>query len=191
MWNSSWVPGPKALALTARKFDGLFLGTELTVEATRTIVRRAKDGCVKIGRDPDTLFVANWCMTAPDLTPAEELLVLNARMVTHLSFPGIGDRLVEENGWDRREMEAALGRDELGPGLKGDGVIADQAFTREQLAEAGAALPREWIETGCVVGTAKHCAQRVREYLDAGVDHVVVYGPSVAQLAPLVGHWER
>ncbi|MCU1691582.1 MAG: putative F420-dependent oxidoreductase, family [Frankiales bacterium] len=185
MWNSSWVPGPKALALTARKFDGLFLGTELTVEATRTIVNRAKDECLKIGRDPDTLFIANWCVTAPDLSPEEEVRVLNARMVTHLSFPGIGDRLVEENGWDRREMDAMLSRGDMGK----DGVIADQAFTREQLVEAGRALPREWVETGCVVGTSEHCAKRVREYVDAGVDHVVVYGPSVAQLAPLVGHW--
>ncbi|MGQ0623449.1 MAG: TIGR03857 family LLM class F420-dependent oxidoreductase [Sporichthyaceae bacterium] len=191
LWNSSWVPGPKALALTARKFDGLFLGTELTVEATRTIVNRAKDECRKIGRDPDTLFIANWCMTAPDLSPEEEMLVINARMVTHLSFPGIGDRLVQENGWDRREMDAALGRGEVSPGIKGSGLIADQAFTREQLAAAGAALPREWVESGAVVGSAKHCAGRVREYLDAGVDHVVIYGPSVAQLAPVVKHFER
>ncbi|MGQ0629610.1 MAG: TIGR03857 family LLM class F420-dependent oxidoreductase [Sporichthyaceae bacterium] len=191
MWNSSWVPGPKALALTARKFDGLFLGTELTVEATRTIINRAKDECIKIGRDPETLFIANWCITAPDLTPEEEMLVVNARMVTHLSFPGIGDRLVTENGWDRREMDAALGREEIDPGIKGAGLIADQAFTREQLAAAGAALPREWIETGAVVGSAEQCAKRVREYLDVGVDHVVVYGPSVSQLAPMVAHWPR
>lgn len=187
LWNSSWVPGPRALALTARKFDGLFLGTELTVEATRTIVNRAKDECRKIGRDPDTLFVANWCITAPELTPEEEMLVVNARMITHLSFPGIGDRLVEENGWDRREMDRILGREEMGK----DGVIADQAFTREQLAEAGAALPREWVEGGAVVGTAKNCAQRVREYVDAGVNHVVMYGASVAQLAPVVEQWHR
>jgi alkanesulfonate monooxygenase SsuD/methylene tetrahydromethanopterin reductase-like flavin-dependent oxidoreductase (luciferase family) len=133
------------------------------------------------------LFVANWCMTAPDLPPAEELLVINARMITHLSFRGIGDRLVEENGWDRRQMDALLGREEMGK----DGVIADQAYTREQLAEAGAALPRDWVEGGAVVGTAKNCAQRIREYLDAGVDHVVMYGPSVAQLAPVLEHWER
>jgi probable F420-dependent oxidoreductase len=187
LWNSSWVPGPKALALTARKFDGLFLGTELTVEATRTIVNRAKDECRKIGRDPDTLYVANWCMTAPELSPEEEMLIINARMITHLSFAGIGNRLVEENGWDPREMDRILGREDMGK----DGVIADQAFTREQLAEAGAALPREWVESGAVVGTAKECARRVREYLDAGVDHVVMYGPTPAQLAPVVAHWER
>jgi len=187
LWNSSWVPGPKALALTARKFDGLFLGTELTVEATRTIVNRAKDECVKIGRDPESLFFANWCMTAPDLSPEDEMLVINARMITHLSFAGIGDRLVEENGWDRREMDRILGREEMGK----DGVIADQAFTREQLAEAGAALPREWVESGAVVGTAKECARRVREYIDAGINHVVMYGPSPAQLAPVLHHWER
>jgi probable F420-dependent oxidoreductase len=186
LWNSSWVPGPKALALTARKFDGLFLGTELTVEATRSIVNRAKDECRKIGRDPDTLFVANWSMIAPDLSPEEEMLLINARMVTHLSFPGIGDRLVEENGWDRREMDRILGRNEI----KKDGIIADQAFTREQLVEAGAALPREWIETGAIVGSAKDCAHRIREYVDAGVDHVVLHAAGPAQIAPVLSYWE-
>jgi probable F420-dependent oxidoreductase len=187
LWNSSWVPGPKALALTARKFDGLFLGTELTVEATRTIINRAKDACLKIGRDPESLAFANWCVSGPDLTAEQELLIVNARMITHLSFPGIGDRLVEENGWDRRVMAEILGRKDM----SADGVIADQAFTREQLVEAGAALPREWVETGAVVGDAAHCAQRIREYVDAGINHAVVYGPSVAQLAPVVEHWKR
>lgn len=185
MWNSSWVPGPKALELTARKFDGLFLGTELTVEATRNIVDRARHECRRIGRDPDSLHVANWCMISPDLPPEEEMLLINARMVTHLSFPGIGDRLVEENGWDRREMDEALGRKEISR----DGIIADQAYTREQLVAAGAALPREWIETGCIVGSADHCAGRIREYLDAGVHHVVLHGASPAQVAPVLAHW--
>lgn len=187
MWNSSWVPGPKALALTARKFDGLFLGTELTVEATRTIINRAKDECVKIGRDPETLHFANWNVTGPSMSADEQVRVVNARMITHLSFPGIGDRLVEENGWDRRQMDEILGREDMSK----DGVIADQAFTREQLVEAGAALPTEWVETGAVVGDAAHCAKRIREYVDAGIDHAVVYGPSVAQLAPVLEHWER
>ena len=187
LWNSSWVPGPKALALTARKFDGLFLGTELTVEATRNIVNRAKDECIKIGRDPDSLLIACWSMIAPDLSPEEEMLIINARMVTHLSFPGIGDRLVEENGWDPSLMEAALGRDEINK----DGIIADQAYTREQLVEAGAALPREWIETGAIVGSAKDCAQRLREYVDAGVDHIVLHAASPSQIAPVLDHWNR
>ncbi|MGQ0466693.1 MAG: TIGR03857 family LLM class F420-dependent oxidoreductase [Sporichthyaceae bacterium] len=187
LWNSSWVPGPKALALTARKFDGLFLGTELTVEATARIVERARAECRKIGRDPATLFVANWTMIAPDLPPEEELLIINARMVTHLSFPGIGDRLVEENGWDRRQMDEALGRREIAK----DGIIADQAYTREQLMEAGAALPREWIETGAVVGTAKECAAHLRDYVEAGVDHIVLHAASPTQLAPVLEHWSR
>jgi probable F420-dependent oxidoreductase len=186
MWNSSWIPGPRALELTARQFDGLFLGTELSVAATRTIVNRAKDECRRIGRDPDTLYVANWTMIAPDLTPEEEMLIINARMVTHLSFPGIGDRLVAANNWDRREMDAALARKELAK----DGVIADQAYTRDQLLEAAAALPREWIETGAVVGTAKDCAAHLRRYVDAGVDHIVLHAASPSQLAPVLQCWD-
>lgn len=187
MWNSSWVPGPKAIALTARKFDGLFLGTELTVEATRTIINRTKDECIRIGRDPESIYFANWNVSGPDLSAEDQALIVNARMITHLSFPGIGDRLVEENGWDRRVMDEILNRDDMGK----DGVIADQAFTREQLVEAGRALPAEWVEAGAVVGDSAHCAKRVQEYIDAGINHAVIYGPSVAQLTPMVSHWKR
>jgi alkanesulfonate monooxygenase SsuD/methylene tetrahydromethanopterin reductase-like flavin-dependent oxidoreductase (luciferase family) len=64
-----------------------------------------------------------------------------------------------------------------------------QKYTRDQLFELGASLPREWVETGCVVGSAAQCAERLRAYVDAGLDHLVLHGSSPDQLAGVVKLW--
>ncbi|MGH8997989.1 MAG: TIGR03857 family LLM class F420-dependent oxidoreductase [Acidimicrobiia bacterium] len=183
---SSWAPQAKATALTARLFDGVFIGCELTVEATANICGRLRAACEQIGRDPASLTIYNTMMVAPDLTPDEELAQINARMVTHFSFPGIGDLLVKENGWDPEPMRRLLATGQM----QGD-RIADQAFRRDQLLELGAGLPREWVETGCAVGTAAEVAGRLRDYVDAGLDHLVLHAASPGQLAGVVKVWRE
>lgn len=61
--------------------------------------------------------------------------------------------------------------------------------TLAELAELGATLPREWIESGCAVGTSANVVSRLREYLDAGLDHLVLHGSSPSQLREVVRLW--
>src|SRR5690606_2889405 len=84
---STWSPLPKATALAARLFDGVFISSELTVEAVAAVSKRLDEACEQIGRDPRTLKLYAIVITAPDLSPEEELAVVNARMITHLDFP--------------------------------------------------------------------------------------------------------
>lgn len=180
---SSWSPGPKAVALAARWFDGVFLGSELTAAAVGNAVTRLRSECERIGRDPASLTVYAIVIAAPDLSPEAELAVVNARMITHFGFPHVGELIIRENGWDPEPMRRLLGQDEL------QGPIADQKYRREELLEMGARLPREWVETGCVVGSAQECAARLAGYIDAGVDHLVLHGCAPAEVAGLVGEW--
>jgi probable F420-dependent oxidoreductase len=180
---STWSPLPKATELAARVFDGVFISSELTVEAVAAVSRRLDEACERIGRDPASLKLYAIVITAPDLSPEEELAVVNARMITHLDFDGIGELIMKENGWDPEPLHRLLRRDEL------QGGTADQRFHRSELVELGAQLPREWVETGCVVGPAAHCVTRLREYLDAGVDHIVLHGSGPAELEGLVRAW--
>ncbi|MGE4426795.1 MAG: TIGR03857 family LLM class F420-dependent oxidoreductase [Solirubrobacteraceae bacterium] len=181
---STWSPQPKATELAARMFDGVFISSELTVEACAAARRRLDEACEQIGRDPRTLKLYAIVITAPDLTPEEELAVVNARMITHLDFDGIGDLIMRENGWDPGPLHQIRKR----VAAKGEGT-ADQKFHRSELLELGAQLPREWIETGCVVGTADRCASRLREYLAVGVDHIVLHGCAPAELEGLTRAW--
>ncbi len=107
-------------------------------------------------------------------------------MITHLDFDGVGELIMRENGWDPEPLHRLLSREEL----QGGGT-ADQKFHRSELLDLGAKLPREWVETGCVVGSAAHCAARLREYLDAGVDHIVLHGSGPKQLEGLVRAWHE
>lgn len=183
---SSWWPRPKATALAARLFDGVILGSELTVEAVRESRRLLDEACTAIGRDPASLSMTAIVIAAPDLTPEEELAVVNARMVTHLGFAGIGDLLMEVNGWDPEVMRRLGSTDEFGAP-----VNVDQRFHRHQLLDLAAELPREWVETGAVVGDSKQTARRLREYVDAGADHIILHGCPPPAFAEVVRLWRE
>ncbi|WP_051471281.1 TIGR03857 family LLM class F420-dependent oxidoreductase [Patulibacter minatonensis] len=175
----SWVPGPKAIAMAARTFDGVLLGSELTVEATRTIVGRLRAACEEIGRDPDSLRLYMTVIAAPGLPEEEELAVVHARVISHLGFGGVGRRIVEANGWDPAVMEE-LSRRTAG---------IDQKAHRHEMLDLARSLPREWIETSTAVGSPAEVARRLREYLDAGLDEICIHGASPFQCAGLVEAW--
>src|SRR5581483_487031 len=71
------------------------------------------------------------------------------------------------------------------------GGVADLQFTRAQLVEVGRTLPEEWMRSGAALGSAKDCCDRMREYLDAGVDEIWIHGTSPSQNAGLVDLWRR
>lgn len=181
---STWFPLPKATAVAARVADGIILGSELTVEAVREARRLMDEACEREGRDPATLKLYVIVIAAPDVSSDEELAVVGARMITHLGFAGIGDLLVKANDWDLGVMRRLMGTDELG-----EGETADQKFHRDQLLELGASLPREWIETGAAVGSSADVARHLREYVDAGADHLILHGCPPPQFAEVLRIW--
>lgn len=183
---SSWAPKKKACAIAARHYDGVFIGCELTVEATKNICDRLRQACVDIGRDPASLWICNTMLCAPDLSPEEMNLQMEARMVTHLSFPSIGQLIMDENGWDQEPLDKVLAHPQMQAG-----EIADQAFTRQELADLGATLPSHWVKDGCAVGTSAEVVDRLREYLDAGLDHLVLHGSYPSQLRDVIRIWNE
>ena len=73
--------------------------------------------------------------------------------------------------------------------MKGDN--ADQAFTREQLVEVSRVLPQEWLDDGAAVGTAAQCAAKLRTFLDAGADEILLHGSSPAAMGPLTAELRK
>jgi hypothetical protein len=65
---------------------------------------------------------------------------------------------------------------------------ADSVFTRAELAEVSAMLPPEWLSTGAAVGDAATCARRIRDYLDAGADELILHGATADLLGPTLAH---
>jgi alkanesulfonate monooxygenase SsuD/methylene tetrahydromethanopterin reductase-like flavin-dependent oxidoreductase (luciferase family) len=71
-------------------------------------------------------------------------------------------------------------------GLRG---AADSHFTKDQLAEVSSALPAEWLVESAAIGSSAACAARLRDYLAAGADEIIVHGAVPDLLGPTVQHF--
>jgi alkanesulfonate monooxygenase SsuD/methylene tetrahydromethanopterin reductase-like flavin-dependent oxidoreductase (luciferase family) len=76
---------------------------------------------------------------------------------------------------DTAFLLAAMGRspliEPLGIGDELTKLLADHGHDRGELARV---LPARWIEQMSIVGTVTQCAERVRDYIEAGADTVVL-----------------
>jgi 5,10-methylenetetrahydromethanopterin reductase len=176
--------GPKSLALGGTHFDGVLLHPFLTTDAVGRAAKAVKEAAAAAGRDPDSVKVYSTVVVAPDLAIDEETAIVGGRAVTYFQIPSFGEQLAGVNGWDTAPLDTLRSHPQLA-NIRGS---ADNAFTRAELAEVSSLLPREWLETGAAIGPAAECARRVREYLDAGADEVVMHGSTPELLGPLVQH---
>jgi 5,10-methylenetetrahydromethanopterin reductase len=179
--------GPKSLALAGAQFDGAMLHPFLTVETVARSAEIVRKAAVAAGRDPSEVKVYATVVVAPDLTEAQEEAVVGGRAVTYFQIPAFGDRLAATNGWDPAALEQLRSHPKLA-NVRGS---ADNLFTRAELTEVSRLLPREWLETGAAVGSASTCAARVRAYLDAGADELILHGSTAELLGPLVQHFRE
>jgi probable F420-dependent oxidoreductase len=174
--------GPKTLDLAGAHFDGVILHPFLTPDAVRRSVERVRAAARAAGRDPDALRSHAAVVTACDLTTEQADLAMRSRAAGYFHVSGLGDALVRANGWD----ESDLARYRAQPSLAAlGGRQADKALPRDELVEVSRYLPQEWIESSAVVGVAASCAARLREYLAAGADEIVLHGSTAEHFATL------
>jgi 5,10-methylenetetrahydromethanopterin reductase len=178
--------GPKTLALAGRAFDGALLSPYLTVEAVRERCQLVRAAAERAERDPALVKVYAPVVVGAALDPEVEEAKIAARAVTYFQIPGLGDMLVDANGFDRRELESLRGHPQL-TALAGG--LADAAFHRDELLEVSRLVPRSWIERSAAVGTDTDCVSRLREYLDTGVDGLVLHATSPRELTGVASGW--
>ena len=179
--------GPKTLDIAGRHFDGVILHPFLTTSAVTEAVSKVRAGAERAGRDPDSIKVYATVVVAPDLTEEQELAVVGGRAVTYYQIPDFGELLASVNGWDVNELHRFRSQPMLA-NIRGS---ADNLFTKDQLAEVSRSLPSQWLRDGAAVGSAATCAGRLREYLDAGADEIIIHGAVPDLLGPTVQHFDR
>lgn len=175
--------GPKTLALAGKHYDGVVLHPFLTAEGIRRSTKIVRDAASEAGRDPLAVKIYATAVTAPDfLSEAQRADILEARAVSYFMHREIGNALTSINGWDNAPLDAlaetGLAKREYGPG--------DHAETRRLMAEAVSLLPQEWLATGAATGTVDACAERIKDYCDAGADYILLHGTTPDQQGPLV-----
>ncbi len=159
--------------------------TELLAEATARSAAIVRWGAERAGRDPASARVVMPVVVAPELTPELTAAVVGGRAITYLQVPGFGELIVRANEWD----ESVLAELRAHPALKAlheAGGLADQAFTLQQLGEVAKVLPESWLATGAALGTNSECAARLRDYLDAGADEIVLHGNAPLAMEGLI-----
>jgi 5,10-methylenetetrahydromethanopterin reductase len=174
--------GPKTLDLAGRHFDGVILHPFLTPEAVGRSIDRVRAAGRAAGREPGALRTYATVVTACDRTQAEADLAVRSRAAGYFHVSGLGDALVRANGWD--EGELARYRDHPVLAALG-GRQADKALGREELIEVSRSLPDAWIDGSAARGDAATCAARLREYLDAGADELILHGTTAEHLGTL------
>jgi probable F420-dependent oxidoreductase len=183
-----WLGGfgnPLGADAAAACADGVLLVPNLTPAATAASVRRLREACERVDRDPASLRIAQCVITAPDLDETETRQLCHARAVTYLQAPGWGEVLCEINGWEPDVLADIRGHRLL----QGHPTLADNAFHRTELTAPARAVPDEWMHASCAIGSSTHCVERLAEYRRAGADEIVVYGSTPEQNAEVARLW--
>jgi 5,10-methylenetetrahydromethanopterin reductase len=175
--------GPKTLALAGEAFDGVILHPFLTPDAVARSVAIVRAAATAAGRDVDTLRCFATVVVAPDSDADDTALVVGARAAGYFQLRGLGDALVAANAWSR----ADLARYRAQPALAALGDrSADKSLSRAELADVSRAMPCDWLPSSSATGDAAACGARLREYLDAGADELVLHGRTAEHLGALV-----
>ncbi len=177
--------GPKTLELAGAHFDGVILHPFLTAEAVARSAARARRAAAEAGRDPVAFRVVATVVVSPDLPIAHEESIVGGRAVTYFQIPQFGELLAGVNDFDLEELAKLRAHPKLA-NIKGS---ADIHFTKDELAEVGRLLPRDWISRGAAVGSAGVCAQRLKEYLASGADELLLHGATPELLGPTLDHY--
>lgn len=176
---------PRGAEVAARAFDGALLIPNMTPQATSESVKRIRDACERIGRDPQSIHIAQCVITAPELDDEETRQLAHARAVTYLQVPGYGDALVKMNRWDQNALDKLKSHQQI----SGSGRIADSRFHRAEMMEPAKLVPNQWMEDSCALGSVENCVKRLQEFKDAGADEIVTYGSTPGQNANLIKAW--
>ncbi len=175
--------GPRTLALAGAAFDGAILHPFLTPEAVGRSVATIRAAAAAAGKDPAAIRVVATVVAAPDMSEEDAGLAINSRGAGYLEVPGLGDMIVQANGWDPADLAAYRNDPRL---LALGGKTADKHLSRAELVELTRVLPSHWIASSSASGTGAQCAQTLRGYLSAGADEILIHGATADRIGGLV-----
>ena len=174
--------GPKTVATAGRAFDGVILHPFLTVDAVRRASAAAREAAAEAGRDPGTFRCVATVVVAPDADQERTALAVEDRAAGYFSVEGLGDALVRANGWDEADLARYRAQQPL---VDLGGLPADKHLSRHQLIDLCRGMPASWLPSASASGDAATCAERLRQYLRAGADELILHGMTGGELASL------
>lgn len=154
--------GPRMLELTGRYGDGWYPLGLLSPDEYAAKLATIHDAARAAGRDPATILpsLQPYVVVAP--TEREARAMLDKKVIRFFGLLAPADR------W------RLVGHvHPFGDAFRGIIDFVPERYTRAELETAIAAVPTDIANTGLIWGTPKQVAQRLREFGDAGMRHVV------------------
>ncbi len=177
--------GPKSLHHAGTCYDGAHLHTFMSDQALSDAVAHFRAGEEEAGREVGKGKLWSVFATACDVSEAEYLKMIIARLATYLQIPGYGEMLVEVNGWDMDTLHAFRTHD----AVTSVGGAIDSVATTQQMAEVEKLIPDHWKPAA--VGDAKTCAQRWLDQFNAGADGIIIHASTPEQFEPVLREYEK
>jgi probable F420-dependent oxidoreductase len=181
--------GDKALAVGGRHYDSVMFHPIMTPAAVRRAVDIVGNAAADAGRDPASVRTYAPVLVAPELSEEETILRVHARAVTYLTVPAVGRLLTINNGWSLDDLTRLQNHEQF-HALRDDDV-PDLTFWRKDLLAPARSMPRHWMDETCAIGSIDDCIARLREFLTAGADELILHSALPHQLAPLVRKWRE
>lgn len=166
-----WVAahGPRSLAMAGRYGDGWYPTMVADPERYASDLAVVREAAAAAGRDPGCVVPALHRFAVIGRTEAHARALLDARPIRALALA------VPASQWRAHGASHPFGDD-----FDGLAQFLPEEYDRACLDRAIAAVPAELLTQGPLLcGTADQAVRRLREFQDAGVEHVV--------LAPLSG----
>jgi len=147
--------GPDMLRLAGRIGDGVVLSAGLSTQSVRQSLAICAEGAAKAGRDAQAV-----------------------RRAAYLFF-GVSQSAKEAIDAVRQKLAFVMRNKFLAANISASGIPVDQeaviaAVARRDIAAACALVSDEAVEAFGIAGTPRHCAARLRDFIDAGINEPVL-----------------
>ncbi len=158
--------GPKVITFAARTAERITFATGADPERLRWAIELARAAQRDAGRDAGAVSFGAYVTVGchPDRGAARALVRGSVAAFAHFSaMPGSTGAGLDEHD---RALVAEVGR------------AYDSNLHLVNSAAHAQVLPDEFVDRFAVIGDAETCGKRLRELVDAGLDRLVVTGPS-------------
>jgi 5,10-methylenetetrahydromethanopterin reductase len=188
LWATT-MGGPIANRVAAQAADGTLLVPFLTVEAVHRAVTQMRSERERLGLDPAAFRICHPIVCAPNLSEERTLAISASRLLTYIiGMPVFQRAWININGWDRDAMQRILDHPQFQTMSR---ATADQTFHREQMMDPAQLVPEAWMQDTCAIGTVDECVNKLREFREAGVDELALYGSTPAENAAVIAAWRE
>jgi probable F420-dependent oxidoreductase len=179
--------GPAASRAAADPvWDEIALCNLVSAEAMAESIAMTKAEAQRQGRDPESLYFIAPVTTAPDMDERATRAMVAARIVIGIQLPGMGDRLIDLNGWDRNIVEDIRNHPKFADMNR---ALIDHSFHRTGLLGPAELVPERWMRRSAAIGSSAEVVAKLREFKQAGAHEIDLYGSSPTQNARVIEIW--